>query len=126
MQHGSPLLLCCCILGSSRQEAADKKSNYRHRLSIIAASGTKSHGSGGKETNRGREGNNDNGNEQPAETRNQTEQQTMTGTMITPIVSAKTAIMFDGLFDTDDEEQEDEPGNNTDNKFHDMAIEEIA
>ncbi len=50
----------------------------------------------------------------------------MNGATITPTFSGKTAIMFDGLIDMDDEEQDDEPGNNNENEFRDMAIEEIA
>jgi hypothetical protein len=80
---------------------------------------------GARKQNRGREWNNDN-EEQPAATQNRTEQRTMNGATITPTFLGKTAIMFDGLIDMDDEEQDDEPGNNTENEFRDMAIEEIA
>ena len=67
-------------------------------------------------------------NEQHAETPIQTEQnRTSTSTTITP-ASAKTAIMFDGLIDLEeDEEDDDDEGgeNNFEKNLRDMANEEL-
>ena len=67
-------------------------------------------------------------NEQHAETPIQTEQnRTSTSTTITP-ASAKTAIMFDGLIDLEEDEKDDDDEggeNNFEKDLRDMANEEL-